>query len=137
MIPKGIFFLFMFGNGAFKMVVTTATNSMRMDIIDYEMYRTGKFMPATVSATYSFIDKLISSFGATIATLMIGLIGYTTTAPQQGDPLTMGVRIMTVLIVCGMPIIGWICTLAVMRRSKLTKEYMIEIQKGIADKKNA
>ena len=87
--------LFTFGNNAMKMVVSVSTSAFRMDVVDYEMDRSGKYMPATVSATYSFIDKIVSSFGATIATLMIGLIGYTTTAPQQGDPLTFNVRVMT------------------------------------------
>ena len=119
------------------MVVSTATTAMRMDVIDYELYRSGKYMPATVSGTYSFIDKFISAFGATITTALIGIIGYTTTAPQQGDPLTAGVRVMTVLLWCGAPIIGWICTILSMKNYSLDRERMIEIQKSIADKKKA
>lgn len=134
-LPTAIFFLLQFANNATKMVVSTATNALRMDIVDYELYRSGKYMPASVAATYSFIDKLISSFGATIATFMIGLIGYTTTAPQQGDPLTLGVRVMTVLLLCGLPVIGWVCTIVGMKNSELTREKMVEVQKAIADKK--
>lgn len=133
MVPTAIFFLLILGNNATKMVVSTATTAMRMDIVDFELYRSGKYMPATVSATYSFVDKFISSFGATIATLMIGLIGYTTTTPQQGDPLTMGVRIMTVFLYCGFPILGWVCTVIIMKKSELTREKMVEVQKDIAD----
>ncbi|MGN1142665.1 MAG: MFS transporter [Oliverpabstia sp.] len=134
-LPTAIFFLLQFANNATRMVVSTATNALRMDIVDYELYRSGKYMPASVSATYSFVDKFISSFGATIATLMIGLIGYTTTTPQQGDPLTLGVRVMTVLLLCGFPIIGWVCTIVSMKKSELTREKMVEVQKTIADKK--
>lgn len=76
-----IFVLFNFGNNASKMVVSVATNALRMDIVDHELYRSGKYMPATVSATYSFVDKLISSFGSTIATAFVAIIGYTTTVP--------------------------------------------------------
>lgn len=136
-IPTVIFFILAFGNNAFKMVVSTATNSLRMDVIDYELYRTGKYMPATVSATYSFVDKFISAFGATISTVLIGFIGYTATTPQEGDPLTMGVRIMTVVLLCGFPILGWLCTIVGMKNSELSKEKMAEIQKTIADKKAA
>ena len=136
-VPTAIFFLFTFGNSATKMVVSTATTAMRMDVIDYELYRSGKYMPATVSGTYSFIDKFISAFGATITTALIGIIGYTTTAPQQGDPLTTGVRVMTVLLWCGAPIIGWICTILSMKNYSLDRERMVEIQKDIADKKKA
>lgn len=137
MLPTAIFFLFTFGNNAVKMVVSTATNAMRMDLVDYELYRSGKYMPASISATYSFVDKFISSFGATIATLMIGLIGYTTTTPQQGDSLTMGVRLMTVFLYCGFPILGWICTIIAMKKSELSREKMVEVQKDIANKKAA
>ena len=129
--------LFTFGNNAMKMVVSVSTSAFRMDVVDYEMDRSGKYMPATVSATYSFIDKIVSSFGATIATLMIGLIGYTTTAPQQGDPLTFGVRVMTVILLIGFPIVGWICTLLAMKNSELTYHKMEEIQKSIGEKKKA
>lgn len=137
LLPTALFILIQFANNAAKMIVSTATNALRMDIVDYELYRSGKYMPASVSATYSFVDKFISSFGATIATLMIGLIGYTTTTPQQGDPLTLGVRVMTVLLLCGFPVIGWVCTIVSMKKSELTREKMIEVQKTIADKKAA
>ena len=93
-------------------------------------------MPAAVSATYSFVDKAISSFGAFIATAMIGLIGYTTTVPQQGDPLTVGVKVITVVLLMGFPIIGWICTILAMKKSNLTFEKMEEVQTNIAYKKS-
>ena len=137
MIPTALFFLLTLGCNATKMVVSSATVALRMDVIDHELYRSGKYLPATISATYTLIDKIISAFGASIATLLIGFIGYTTTALQQGDPLTMGVRVMTVLLYCGFPILGWICTILAMKKSTLTKEHMVEIQKDIEAKKKA
>ncbi len=136
-VPTVLFFIFMLGNNATKMVVSSATNAMRMDVIDYELYRSGNYVPATVSAAYSFIDKLISSVAPTIATLLIGLVGYTTTTPQQGDPLTTGVRVMTVVLYCGFPILGWVCTILAMKNFSLTREKMVEIQKEIGAKKEA
>lgn len=136
-IPTALFFLLTLGCNATKMVVSSATVALRMDVIDHGLYRSGKYLPATISATYTLIDKIISAFGASIATLLIGFIGYTTTAPQQGDPLTMGVRVMTVLLYCGFPILGWICTILAMKKSTLTKEHMVEIQKDIEAKKKA
>lgn len=136
-VPTVLFFILMLGNNATKMVVSSATNAMRMDVIDYELYRSGKYVPATISAAYSFIDKLISSIAPTVATLLIGIVGYTTTTPQQGDPLTLGVRIMTVILYCGFPILGWLCTVAAMKKFSLTREKMVEVQKDIAVKKEA
>ncbi len=134
-ILAGAFMLLNFANSAVKMVVSVATNSLRMDIVDYELDRSGRYLPATVSATYSFIDKIISAFGATIATAFVGIIGYTTTTPQQGDPLTFGVKIITIILMIGFPIVGWVCTLVAMDGSQLTKEKMENVQKSIASKK--
>ena len=133
-----IFFLLMLGNNALKMVVSTATSAMRMDIVDYELYRSGNYLPATVSAVYSFVDKMISALAPMLATLCIGVIGYTgSKIPLASDPLTMGVRIVTAILFCGFPIIGWICTLVSMKKFSLTKERMEEIQADIAAKKAA
>lgn len=44
-------------NGA-KMCVTMSSNAMMADIIDYELDRSGKFIPAAVTGTYSFIDQV-------------------------------------------------------------------------------
>ena len=67
----------------------------------------------------------------------IGIVGYTTTTPQQGDPLTSGIRIMTVVLFCGFPIVGWVCTILAMKKFSLTREKMVEIQKEIGEKKAA
>lgn len=123
-------------NGS-KMCVTTANNAMMADIVDYELERSGNFMPGVVSGTYMFLDKLISSFGAAIATGCVALIGYTTTMPQPNDTLTSGIFWMTMGIYYGLPILGWICTLVAMKYTPLSKEKMVEVQKNIQSKKSA
>ncbi len=135
-IPLVIFFLLMLGNNALKMVVSTAGNAMRMDIVDYELYRSGRYLPAAVSAVYSFLDKLISALAPMLATLMIGIVGYTgSKIPMASDELTFGIRLITVFLFCILPIIGWVCTLLAMKKFSLTKEEMERIQKEIAEKK--
>ena len=135
-IPLVIFFLLMLGNNALKMVVSTAGNAMRMDIVDYELYRSGRYLPAAVSAVYSFLDKLISALAPMLATLMIGIVGYTgSKIPMASDELTFGIRLITVFLFCILPIIGWVCTLFAMKKFSLTKEEMERIQKEIAEKK--
>ena len=49
-------------NGA-NMCVSTANTAFMSDLIDYELDRSGRYVPAVVTGTYSFLDKLISSFG--------------------------------------------------------------------------
>ncbi len=128
--------LTLISNGC-MMCVTTASTSFMSDVIDYELDRSGKFVPAVVTGTYSLIDKLVSSFSAAIATACVALIGYTSTLPQPGDALTGGVFWMTMFLKYGVAIIGWICTLIAMRFCRLDKAEMIQVQKRIAAAKQA
>lgn len=123
-------------NGA-NMCVSTANTAFVSDLIDYELDRSGRYVPAVVTGTYSFLDKLISSFGAAIATGAVALVGYTSTVPQPGDPATPAIFWLTMFLTFGLPIIGWICTLAAMKFCKLNKAEMVEVQKRIAAKKEA
>lgn len=121
-----------------KVVVSTATNSMLADVVDYEAYRSGRYMPGVVAGVYSLVDKVVSSLGAVIATFCISLIGYTATIPQPTDPKTMPVVIMGILVVYVLPVLGWICTLIAMKKTPISREKMVEIQKTIGErKKNA
>ncbi len=126
-----------FITNGFAMCVTTANTAFMADIIDFELDRSGKYIPAVVTGTYSLIDKIVSSFSAAIATSCVALIGYTTTMPQPGDPDTAGVFWMTMFLRFGLAILGWICTLVAMRGCKLGKSEMADVQHRIADKKAA
>jgi len=134
---SAVYFLLTLIVNSFKMCVTTSTNAMMADIIDYELDRSGNYMPGTVTGVYSLIDKLVSSLGAVIASASVALIGYTSTAPQPTDPWTPGAFWMALSLSYGLPIVGWICTLFAMKFSPLSKETMVEVQKRIVDKKSA
>ena len=126
-----LFFLLTLGLNAAKMCVTTSTSAMLADVIDYELERSGKYVPGAVTGIYAFIDKLVSSLGALIATGSVALIGYSQSMPQPTDKLTTAVFIMTMILYFGLPIFGWICTLVAMRFSFLTKDRMVEVQRNI------
>ena len=119
------------------MCITTASNAFMADVIDYELDRSGKYVPAVVTGVYSRSDKIISAFGAVIATSCVAVIGYTTSLPQPGDEMTTALFWMTMFVKFGLPILGWLATLAAMRFCKLDKAEMVEVQKRIADKKAA
>lgn len=121
-------------NGA-KMCVTTADTSFMADIIDYELDRSGRYVPAVISGTYSLIDKLISSLSALLATGAVALIGYTHTMPQPDEVMTTPIFVVTMAIYFGLPFIGWLITLIAMKNCKLTREEMVQVQKRIASKK--
>ncbi|MBS4462125.1 MULTISPECIES: MFS transporter [unclassified Facklamia] len=119
------------------MCVTISNSSFMADIVDYELDRTGKYIPAVISGTYSLIDKIISSFGALISTFAIAAIGYTSTVPQPGDEMTTGVFLIAMAVTYGLPILGWIVTLIAMKNCDLTMDEMVRVQERIAVKKEA
>ena len=130
-----LFVALTFITNGFAMCVTTANTGFMADIIDYELDRSGKYIPAVVSGTYSLIDKIVSSVSSVIVTACIALVGYTATVPQPGDPATTGVFWMTMFLRYGLAVLGFICTLLAMRKCKLGRSEMVEVQKRIADKK--
>lgn len=127
--------IFMLALNGVKMCVTTASSAFMADVIDYELDRSGKYVPAVVSGTYSLVDKIISALSATIAAGGVALIGYTASMPQPGDALTPSVFWLTMFLIHGLSIIGWLVSLWAMKNCKLDKAEMINVQKRIADKK--
>ncbi len=118
-----------------KMGVTTGNSAFMADVIDYELDRGGKYIPAVVTGVYSLIDKVVSSVSALIATASVALVGYTTSLPQPTDELTPGIFWMTMVLMYGFPLLGWAITLIAMRFCNLNKEEMEQVQKRIAEKK--
>ena len=137
LIFKILFIVLTFAVNGFAMGVTTANTGFMADIIDFELDRSGKYIPAVVSGTYSLVDKIVSSFSAAIATGCMAIIGYTATMPQPTDEATPGVFWMTMFLRYGLAILGFLCTLLAMRSCKLGRPEMIQVQKRIADKKAA
>ena len=117
-----------------KMCVTMSSNAMMADIIDYELDRSGKFIPAAVTGTYSFIDKLVSSFSAAIATGLVALIGYRHDATAD-RPVHTGNLLDDDEHVFRTPA-DWLGMYALRNaRDAASKEKMEEVQKSIQRKK--
>ena len=136
-VLKVLFIVLYCAMGASKMATSCVSNPLRFDIIDYEFSRSGRYMPAVVNTTYSFVDKLISSLASTIVALAVAAIGYTEGMPQATDPLTSGVFWVGTFLWLGMPILGYVCTLIAMRWYKLDKKTMEEVQRKNAETRAA
>ena len=134
-IPMIIYALLQLATTGTKMILTTTSSAMRADIVDYEYARSGKYLPAVISGVYNFLDKLITSLASTIAAFCITFIGYKNTVPQMGDPATSGVFWMTMFLMFGLPVIGWLFNVVAMKFYKLNKEEMVEVQKAVAEMK--
>ncbi|AEB06435.1 major facilitator superfamily MFS_1 [Coriobacterium glomerans PW2] len=134
-IPMVIFFALLLFLGAAKMCVTTADTAMRSDVVDYELIRSGKYLPGVVTATYNFIDQFVSSLGITIAAFGVSMVGFAAAAPQPTDAPTPEIKVMGLFLYFVIPALAWVIGLISMKCYHLTREKMVEIQVNIADKK--
>ncbi|MFV0362456.1 MAG: MFS transporter [Suipraeoptans sp.] len=127
-VLKIAFIIIFVACGAVKTACSCVTEPARYDVIDYELSRSGRYMPAVVTTAYSFVDKMISSLSTTIIALVVATIGYTEAMPQATDALTGSIFNVTMFLWLGIPILGWICTLVAMKFYPLDRETMVEVQ---------
>ena len=116
----------------FASISTGVITPMIADVTDYEVYRTGNFVPGLIGTVFSFVDKFISSFGATLVGLLCALIGFTETLPDATTPLTPALKHMGIFCMFGTVMIGLICNLVAMKFYPLTCKKMMEIEEEIA-----
>lgn len=105
---------------------------MTADCADYEVYRSGKYVPGLMGTLFSFVDKLVSSFAPMIAGVMFTICGFADHNPVEGDVATMKLRIGCAFCYSGIIMIGLLCNLIAMKFYPLTKEKMAEIQDEVA-----
>ena len=116
----------------FSTVAGSIVIPMTADCADYEVYRSGRYVPGLMGTLFSFVDKLISSLAATIVSVVYAFIGYTSTLPTQNDPYSTGIMVCPLVCFLGMPLIGWILNIVAMKYYPLSKEMMASIQDEIA-----
>ena len=105
---------------------------MTADCADYEVYRTGKYVPGLMGTLFSFVDKMVSSFAPLIAGIVFSMVGFKDHNPIEGDPVTRELLIGVVFLAYGVISLGLICNLIAMKFYPLTKEKMEEIQAEVA-----
>ena len=118
--------------GGFQNLAGNIVIPMTADCADYEVYRSGKYVPGLMGTLFSFVDKLVSSFAPMVAGIMFSMCGFTDHNPVMGDPVTPGLRGGVVFCAYGMIMIGLVCNLIAMKFYPLTKEKMEEIQDEVA-----
>lgn len=115
-------------NSSFNNLSGNIVIPMTADCADYEVYRTGKYVPGMMGTLFSFVDKLISSFAPLIAGLMFAAIGFTDILPDASTPYSDSLKYVGIFLMYGLVIIGQICNLVAMKFYPLTKEKMEEIR---------
>ena len=103
---------------------------MTADCADYEVYRSGKYVPGLMGTLFSFVDKMISSFAPMIAGLVFAACGFTDIT-QRGRYRYPAAACWRCVPAYGLITIGLICNLIAMKFYPLSKEKMAEIQDEI------
>lgn len=105
---------------------------MTADCADYEVYRSGRYVPGLMGTLFSFVDKLISSLATTIVGVMCAAVGFKETLPDVDTPYSRGLFVVGIVCFFGLITFGLLCNIIAMKFYPLTKEKMEEIQDKIA-----
>ena len=127
-----LFVLLYIGMKGFSNLSGSIVIPMTADCADYETYRSGRYVPGLMGTLFSFVDKLISSLGATLVSIIFAIIGFKAALPTLETPYSGAILAATLFCYLGLPAIGWILNLVSMKFYPLTKEKMVEIQGEIA-----
>ena len=112
-----------------KSIINNMVVPMIADCCDFEMMRSGKYVPGLMGALFSFVEKAVSAFGTGFVGLVLTLIGFGDVLPQVSDPITDTIKWTTLFLFCGVPILGWALTLLAMHNYELDKHKMNEIHR--------
>lgn len=115
-------------NGGFQAISGNIVIPMTADCADYEVYRSGRYVPGLMGTLFSFVDKLISSLAPLIAGLVFAGVGFADQLPTAASPYSDSLKYAGIFLMYGMVIIGLICNLISMKFYPLTKEKMESIQ---------
>lgn len=132
-----MYILFWCGMKGFSGIASSIVIPMTADCADYEVYRSGKYVPGLMGTLFSFVDKIISSLASTFVSVLFAAVGFSQALPTQDTPYSTGIFWVTMACLLGAPTIGWLLNLVAMKFYPLTKEKMEEIQDRIAEIKAA
>ena len=105
---------------------------MTADCADYEVYRSGRYVPGIIGTLFSFVDKMISSIASTVIGLMCAAIGFVSELPKVDTPLTPQLKFLGIFGLFGLTIVGLVCNIIAMKFYPLSAEKMQEIQSEIS-----
>lgn len=119
--------------GGFTGISGNIVIPMTADCADYEVYRTGKYVPGLMGTLFSFVDKLISSLAPMLVALGFSAVGFKDNLPDVGAAYSDSLFHMALLLMYGSVILGSLCNVVALQFYPLTKEKMEEIQEKIAE----
>lgn len=132
------FFLFMavyavlaFGNG----LCFVPTNTLWIECMDYNAYKTGKSMAGTINAIFGFIGKAQGALATALTGLLLAFIGYnvdSATGDYAGDLAQMPTLLTGFIAVCALlPAIFAILAVLIYRKYPVTPEVKAEMNAAL------
>lgn len=121
------FLLFTLLNGC-KSITNNMVVPMIADCSDYEVYRSGRYVPGMMGALFSFVDKIFAALGTSFVGLVVTVIGYGKRFPQVEDLPNEKIKAAALFTYCLVPVLAWLCSMIFMRFYNLDKAKMGEIQ---------
>lgn len=134
-----IFFIIFYGcgYGAFN-CCDNLTIPMVADCTDYEIYRSGNYVPGIMGTIFSLVDKIISSLQTLLLTLFIVyIVPGLDMLPVEETQYLPGMEISAIICFCLLPIAAWLITVFCMTRYGLSGKRLEEIQAVNAVRKAA
>ncbi|WP_044913898.1 MFS transporter [Butyrivibrio sp. WCE2006] len=116
----------------FKQIAGSLVYPMTADCTDYEVYRSGKYVPGLIGTVFSFIDKLISSLAPLIIGVLCAAVSSSSELPTAETPYSAGLAAVGLFCMFGIIIFGYLCNIIAMHFYPLTKEKMESISADIA-----
>ena len=109
---------------------------MVADCADYEIYRSGKFIPGIMGTLFSLVDKLVSSLSATVVSVALLFIGIDF-LPLKETPYAPGMNWVVIVCFCLIPMAAWALSLLAMKGYELDGQRLKTIQAVNAARKSA
>ncbi|XME02414.1 MFS transporter [Lachnospiraceae bacterium C1.1] len=109
---------------------------MTADCTDYEVYRSGRYVPGLIGTVFSFIDKLISSLAPLIVGFMCTIVSSSAELPTAETAYSKGLAAVGIICMFGVVLLGYVCNVVSMKFYPLNKEMMDSIAEDIAKIKN-
>lgn len=114
-------------------------NAMVGDLTDYEYLQSGKFIPGTIGAALTFVNKIASSGVGLITMGIMAFCGFTESGEGSVVPENVFVNYRFYYCVLAsvfiLPAIGHLITYISMKNYPLTDEVMTEVSMKIAEKR--
>ena len=124
-----LFLVFLAFRGGFMSVNNSLLIPMVADCVDYEVAKTGRYLPGMIGAMFSLADKAVTSLNTIIIGALVMLAGFRDAFPTIDTPYTRALFWVGIICYCILPIFGWLINIGCLRYYNLTKEQMAEIQK--------